>query len=173
MSRSSQYDSDAERLPQGMTRVGYDADTQRYQYQDADRTFWQGPPGAQYGRLERVHQREDEHYTPTDPFLAAAEEHQLRQGQKESWGYMLPFFLICAVFMLVVFYWVGRPSTAPAPTPVICHQHSTAHIVRDGDTCWSISQKYGATIDVLKRENAGLDCDRLQIGEGICVPRTT
>jgi LysM repeat protein len=173
MSRFSQNDSDSARLPEGMTRIGYDADTQRYQYQDADSSFWQGPAGAQYGRLERVHQRENEHHTSTESFLAAAEERQLREGQRESWGYMLPFLLLCAVFMLLVFYWVGRPSNDPAPPPVICHQHSIAHIVREGDTCWSISQKYGATIDVLKRENAGLDCDFLQIGEGICVPRST
>jgi hypothetical protein len=170
MSRFSQYDSDAERLPDGMQRVGYDADTQRYQYQDADGSAWQGPPGSQYGRLERV---DGEHYTPTDPFLDAAEQHQLKRGQKESWRYMLPFFLLCAVFLLLVFYWVGRPSPVSAPAPVICHGHSTSHVVKDGDTCWSIAQKYGANIEVLKRENSGLDCDRLQIGQGVCVPRST
>jgi LysM repeat protein len=170
MSRFSQYDSDAERLPEGMSRTGYDADTQRYQYQDADGSSWQGPPGSRYGRLERVHQNDDDHYTPTDPFLAQDEERQLQRGQRESWRYMLPFFLLCAVFVLLLFYYIGRPPAATTPPPVVCHQHSTAHVVKDGDTCWSIAQKYGATVDVLKRENARLDCDRLQIGQSVCVP---
>ena len=36
MSRFSRYDSDEERLPEGMTRVGYDADTQVTTFQDVD-----------------------------------------------------------------------------------------------------------------------------------------
>lgn len=32
----SRYDSDEERLPEGMERIGYDADTETYTYRDAD-----------------------------------------------------------------------------------------------------------------------------------------
>jgi hypothetical protein len=54
MGRWSHLDSDEERLPEGMTRVGYDADTQVYTYRDSDGSYWEGAPGCQYGRLHRV-----------------------------------------------------------------------------------------------------------------------
>ena len=37
-----------------MQRVGYDADEQRYTYQDADGSYWEGEEGARYGRLYRT-----------------------------------------------------------------------------------------------------------------------
>lgn len=36
------------RLPEGMKRVGYDADTQRYTFQKSNQ-IWLGEPGAEYG----------------------------------------------------------------------------------------------------------------------------
>lgn len=36
-----------------MRRVGYDADTQTYTYQDENGTYWEGPEGARYGTLRR------------------------------------------------------------------------------------------------------------------------
>jgi hypothetical protein len=52
MSRRSRYDEDARRLPEGMKRVGYNANTQRYTFQDQkDRTFWEGPEGSRFGKL--------------------------------------------------------------------------------------------------------------------------
>jgi hypothetical protein len=39
MTRFSYYDTDAERLPEDMMRVGYDADTQVYTYIDADGSY--------------------------------------------------------------------------------------------------------------------------------------
>lgn len=36
-----------------MERVGYDADTQTYTYQDTDGSYWEGAPGARYGNLTR------------------------------------------------------------------------------------------------------------------------
>ena len=53
MGRYTDADSDAERLPEGMKRIGYDADTQVYTFKDADGKLWEGPPGAEYGRLHR------------------------------------------------------------------------------------------------------------------------
>ena len=53
MGRYTDADSDAERLPEGMKRIGYDADTQVYTFKDADGTLWEGSPGAEYGRLHR------------------------------------------------------------------------------------------------------------------------
>lgn len=55
MGRWTHLDTDGERLPDGMTRVGYDAHTQVYTYRDTDGSHWEGAPGAQYGKLFRVH----------------------------------------------------------------------------------------------------------------------
>ena len=55
MGRWSHLDTDEERLPEGMTRIGYDADTQTYTFRDAtDGSLWKGAPGCQYGKLFRV-----------------------------------------------------------------------------------------------------------------------
>ena len=54
MGRWSQFDTDKERLPRGMKRIGYDADSQTYTYRDADGSLWEGSPGCQYGTLYRV-----------------------------------------------------------------------------------------------------------------------
>ncbi|KAK3302592.1 uncharacterized protein B0T15DRAFT_543323 [Chaetomium strumarium] len=54
MGRWSHLDTDEERLPEGMTRVAYDADTQIYTYRDSDGSYWEGAPGVRYGKLHRV-----------------------------------------------------------------------------------------------------------------------
>lgn len=54
MGRWAYLDSDEERLPEGMTRVGYDADEGVYTYRDADGSSWQGVPGSRYGPMFRV-----------------------------------------------------------------------------------------------------------------------
>ncbi|KAK1775195.1 hypothetical protein QBC45DRAFT_14068 [Copromyces sp. CBS 386.78] len=52
MGRWKDLDTDAERLPENMTRIGYDADSQVYTYRDnTDGTIWEGAPGATYGKL--------------------------------------------------------------------------------------------------------------------------
>lgn len=48
------YDDDQDRLPDGMVRVGYDADTQVYTFRDTDGSLWEGPPGCEYGHLTKV-----------------------------------------------------------------------------------------------------------------------
>ena len=39
------------RLPEGMKRVGYDADTQKYYFRDSDGSLWESAEGNQYGEL--------------------------------------------------------------------------------------------------------------------------
>jgi hypothetical protein len=36
-----------------MKRIGYDADTQVYTYQDDEGGIWEGAPGNRYGELHR------------------------------------------------------------------------------------------------------------------------
>lgn len=72
MGRWSHLDTDEERLPEGMTRIAYDADTQTYMYRDADGSHWQGAPGVEYGTLRRVKSQE----APPLPSFEAGDEVQ-------------------------------------------------------------------------------------------------
>jgi hypothetical protein len=163
------YDSDEERLPEGMTRVGYDADTQTYTYQDADGSYWEGPEGARYGNLHRVGQDGDE----TQPFISSGiTDNDLKEDARKAWRYMAPFFLIIGVVLIMVFWFMGGSSSG-APAPVVCSGGTIAHVVESGETCWAIAHSAGAEVEDLIRENAGLDCDGLQIGQSLCVPKSS
>ncbi|KAF8554985.1 hypothetical protein OG21DRAFT_1508274 [Imleria badia] len=52
--RFSQFNEDAYRLPEGMRRIAYDADTQRYTFRDRSGQLYQSAPGEEYGVLRPV-----------------------------------------------------------------------------------------------------------------------
>ncbi|KAJ7481776.1 hypothetical protein FB451DRAFT_1237130 [Mycena latifolia] len=54
MGRWTQFDEDSTRLPEGMKRIGYDADTARYTFRDREGNTYLGPPNEQYGFLTVV-----------------------------------------------------------------------------------------------------------------------
>jgi len=180
MSRFSAYDTDAERLPANMSRIGYDADTQRYQYQDSsDGSYWEGPPGSRYGSLRRVGDaaEEETEYDQADRLLAAEEgERRLQQGEKEAWRYILPFFLLCSLFLLMVFWFVGGwgipflGGGGNAEKTRDCGSGWELYVVKSGDSCWEIAETHGISVEGLKVMNAGLVCENLGLGEGVCVP---
>jgi len=51
MGRWTQYDEDSYRLPEGLVRIGYDADTMQYTFCDPEGQIYVGSPGATYGVL--------------------------------------------------------------------------------------------------------------------------
>lgn len=51
--RWSSYDEDAYRLPSGMTRVGYDADSGKYTFRDGSGQEYTSASGSAYGKLEK------------------------------------------------------------------------------------------------------------------------
>ncbi|KAF2671454.1 hypothetical protein BT63DRAFT_423656 [Microthyrium microscopicum] len=56
MGRWSRYlDDDNDRLPEGMRRIGYDADAEKYTFEDRDGSIWSGAAGATYGELRLLH----------------------------------------------------------------------------------------------------------------------
>jgi hypothetical protein len=87
MSRFSRYDTDEERLPEGMQRVGYDADTQVYTFRDADGSFWESAPGNQYGQLTKVGEARPEGQESESFLVTNPQYHQ----HKMSWFEMKPF----------------------------------------------------------------------------------
>ena len=46
-------EQDDYRLPEGMKRVGYDADSGRYFFRDKDGCLWEGQEGARFGEMTR------------------------------------------------------------------------------------------------------------------------
>ncbi|KIK35905.1 hypothetical protein CY34DRAFT_811803 [Suillus luteus UH-Slu-Lm8-n1] len=54
MGRWAQYDEDDYRLPEGMKRVCYDADSGRYYFRDSAGLVYEGPVGSRFGVLTLV-----------------------------------------------------------------------------------------------------------------------
>jgi len=171
MSRWSQYDEDEYRLPEGMRRVGYDADTQRFTYQDTDGSYWEGPEGSRYGELRKVGEGEppaaedDEHLLGTSPSSHQQPKHDY------AWRMFAPFMLLICAFLLGVYLLVGgRLWFFGGSTSVVtCTPGQSLYKVQKGDTCWDISETLGMSLQQLESMNGDLDCDALKIGQQICV----
>ena len=60
---------------------------------------------------------------------------------------------------------VPQPGPAPAPSP----GNVLNYTVRAGDTLWLLANRYGTTVEAIKRLN-GLTSDALQIGQTLRIP---
>lgn len=164
---------DDERLPEGMRRVGYDADTQVYTFQDSDGSYWEGAPGCEYGHLTRVGQGQVEDADDTQPFLpddgAGAEERRRRHWRHEMMP-LLNFGLILGVFFLVLIWFLGRSSGEHSAPAVQCPLGSAPYSIRRGDTCWALAKSHEITLDELISLNDGIECQNLSVGKSICLP---
>lgn len=167
MSRFSRYDTDEERLPEGMTRVGYDADSQVYTFRDSDGSYWESASGSQYGNLTKVGEADPE-ADDTEPFLGA----QHRISWRSELRPFLNFGVIIGLSLIGLYYFLyWSAGTEGEMTPVVeCGEGSTAYAVQKGDTCWGIANKDGVSVEELLRMNEGLDCDLLKVDDWICVP---
>ncbi|PNY29021.1 Peptidoglycan-binding LysM [Tolypocladium capitatum] len=174
MSRYSHYDTDEERLPEGMTRVGYDADTQVYTFQDSDGSCWESAPGCRYGRLSRVGDGPSgdaaDAASDSEPFLAPA---QPQMSWRHDLMPLLNFGVLVGLCLLLLFWYLhwSAGSHGGSETPKAqCGLGSAPYAVRAGDTCWAIADRTGISVEELMERNAGLDCDKLGVGSKICLP---
>ncbi len=62
---------------------------------------------------------------------------------------------------------VPQPSPSPSPSPDPCNVID--YTVRSGDTLWLLANRYGTTVDAIKRLN-GLTSDNLSIGQVLRIP---
>ncbi|KAI2612180.1 carbohydrate-binding module family 50 protein [Hypoxylon fragiforme] len=189
MGRWSQYDTDEERLPEGMKRIGYDADDQVYTFRDTrDGSIWESAPGNRYGQLRRVQEAAPPPYEEEEE--EDADSAKLLHGKNgadagSSWRHdmmpLLNWFLLVGVFLLLIFWSIsgsatkgGKQGGADVPgTAITCdeeHGSSRTYSVRAGDICWAIAENHGVSVEALVQENRGLDCDSLRVGATICVP---
>ncbi|KAF2171142.1 carbohydrate-binding module family 50 protein [Zasmidium cellare ATCC 36951] len=150
--RYEALDSDAERLPSGLERVGYDADTQTYSYRDGDGNYWEGEEGNRYGNIHPAGQRPPPS-TPISP-----------KARYDDWRYLAPWFVLVVVVLLVLWRFVTS-----TPAPLSCAEGLENYVVAKGDTCWNIADDRGWTVDGLKEVNDGLNCDKLMPGDQLCV----
>lgn len=170
MSRFSRYDTDEERLPEGMQRVGYDADTQTYTYRDSDGSYWEGAPGNEYGQLTLVSDggRSNRSTGPaTDPAIRHGLWEEERRNWRQGWQPLLNFFLITGLFLMLLTWWLYRTPSEELPQ---CGAQAVPYKIRKGDTCWAIAEEHKVSVEDLAKANAGLSCDRLQVGTSICLP---
>lgn len=189
MGRYSHYDTDEERLPENMTRIGYDADTQVYTYRDeTDGSIWEGAPGSRYGQMHRVsggppasHDHggdgtnnpppySDTHHTGTTyaDYVDGGSSQPHRSWRQENMP-LLNFFLIIGLFLLAVFYFMGVSFSGGGTTKPMCGEGQAEYEVRRGDTCWAIAETRGMSVQELTGLNPGVDCDKLGVGSVLCL----
>lgn len=167
MSRFSHYDTDEERLPEGMTRVGYDADTQVYTFQDADGSYWEGVPGAEYGRLTRVGADTSD---DQEPFLPSSRLQQRVHWRQELMP-LLNFGVLVGVCLLLLFWYLHSTAGSVEKDPAVnCGIGGEAYTIRAGDTCWAIAENKGIGVEEIMARNPKLACDALPVGSKICLP---
>ncbi len=68
---------------------------------------------------------------------------------------------------------IGQVICIPGDTPTHCPPGTFEYTVRAGDTFFSLAQRFNITVGAIQRANPGVDPDRLQIGQIICIPRDT
>ncbi|MDI6632120.1 MAG: LysM domain-containing protein [Bacillota bacterium] len=64
---------------------------------------------------------------------------------------------------------VGQQICVPAPAPPAPCPGAT-YTVRAGDTFFNLARRFGTTVEALIAANPGVDPDRLQVGQVICLP---
>ncbi|KAF2680383.1 carbohydrate-binding module family 50 protein [Lentithecium fluviatile CBS 122367] len=169
MGRWADQDSDEHRLPEGMKRIGYDADTQIYTFRDASGAIYESESGNRYGELWPAGRRPQR--TPSE-----IEHHnaQLKKSNRESVKMILPFALLVLVFLLLLFRYLGNAGAhADLGEQAKCAEGDTWVQVVEKDTCFDIGKKNGLGVEELLgiEGNEGVDCDHLRIGQKICVPK--
>ncbi|KAK7051561.1 hypothetical protein VNI00_004540 [Paramarasmius palmivorus] len=182
MGRWTQYDEDSYRLPEGMKRVGYDSDTQKYFFRDRDGTLWEGPEGAEFGEMKRVADSDSSRFqreenddiealpTRSDGYgpLATDPNHSVSYRKDSAYRTLFPFFLLIAVVMLLLWRVLFQSS---GPAPPACPKNASVYRVQPGDTCWQISKDNGIPLDRLMGMNEKVNCDKLMPGCVMCLPK--
>lgn len=92
-----------------------------------------------------------------------------RQSNKAAYRLLLPFFLIIAVVLLLIWRFIISPDLS-SPSHATCPEKSVKYEVQPGDTCWDISQTHQCSVETVMHLNPGLDCATLVPGAILCVP---
>ncbi|KAJ6617412.1 hypothetical protein B0H10DRAFT_1797371 [Mycena sp. CBHHK59/15] len=184
MGRWTQYDEDDYQLPEGMKRIGYDADTRRYYFRDQDGSVWQGAEGAEFSEMTRgaFHltwlqdslDDEDIEAAPrrADGYQVLATDSNASYNKyspnNNPYRTLFPFFLLIGVVLLLIWRLILSPGLSAPASP--CPTDATSYLVEPGDTCWEISQTRGCSLDEFKKLNPKVECGSLMPGTTVCLP---
>ncbi|KIM35639.1 carbohydrate-binding module family 50 protein [Hebeloma cylindrosporum] len=192
MGRWTQYDEDDYRLPEGMKRIGYDADSGRYYFRDSDGTLWKGAEGVEFGEMTRVnslpasisvddddaeHRRsvdlEASPRTRNGGYQLLPDDHSRPMAQPlrvnvGSYRTLFPFYLIIAVILLLIWRLILSPGLS-TPTKK-CPEGTSSYWVQPGDNCWEVAREHGWTMDKFKEANPKVVCEPLMPGTSLCLP---
>ncbi|KAF8640850.1 hypothetical protein AX17_000498 [Amanita inopinata Kibby_2008] len=186
MGRWTQFDEDEYNLPEGMKRIGYDADEGCYYFRDSDGSVWRGAEGARYSEMtkvsgprqstssgERTADLEAAPATRPDGYqlLSTDGTTMAYKGDVNTGAYktLFPFFLLISVVLLLIWRLVLSPGLS-APAKLCPNLGTTPYLIQPGDTCWEISKAYGCSVDQLREFNPKMQCERLLPGSIVCVP---
>ncbi|KAF8633586.1 hypothetical protein AX15_001379 [Amanita polypyramis BW_CC] len=196
MGRWTQYDEDEYNLPEGMKRIGYDADTECYYFKDKDGSIWRGTPGARYSEMTRVSSprpsndgtrnrdpdaNRDIEEAGTHTSASRGDGYQLLSPDGPTMAYksdinasayrtLFPFFLLIAGVLLLVWRLVLSPSLTASSAKLCPKPQTVPYLIQPGDTCWEVSKAHGCSVEELKDLNAKVQCDKLVPGNLVCVP---
>jgi len=187
MGRWTQYDEDEYRLPEGMKRIGYDADSGCYYFRDRSGAVWQGAEGAEFSEMTQVSSGSSTHYASDDDLEAAPRTRSdgyqsLAQDSHRSseitpttspYRTLFPFFLMIAVVLLLVWRLIVSPivlGPGPGSGDSCSAKGMKNYWVQPGDTCWEIARAHGCTLDQLKEANKAVECKLLTPGTTVCLP---
>lgn len=88
---------------------------------------------------------------------------------------MLPFALLVILFLLLMFKLINRDSASDHGHEQVIHcaEGSVQIQIRKGDTCWAVAERHSLGVEELLglEGNEDVDCDRLAIGQKLCVPK--
>ena len=65
---------------------------------------------------------------------------------------------------------VSKPKPKPKPKPVVVKPKSRRHMVKKGDTLYSLSKRYGTSVSAIKRAN-GISGTTINTGKSYLIPR--
>ena len=94
MARFTDMDDDEHRLPEGMQRIGYDADTQRYTFRDAEGNLFESEPGSRYGVLRPAGFETPQSTSYMPPEDIEERNHAVDRNHREAMRTMLPFWTV-------------------------------------------------------------------------------
>ena len=66
---------------------------------------------------------------------------------------------------------VGQIICIPTTQPGGCPANTFSYTIQAGDTFFSLARRFNTTVAAIQAANPGVDPNRLQIGQRICIPR--
>lgn len=97
----------------------------------------------------------------------------MKKAHYESVRMLLPFALLMLVFIGLLFRFLNAGADNHIQkVALLCDEGAREVVVHKGDTCWAVAERRGLSVEALLAVggNENINCDKLEVGQGICVP---